>query len=130
MIAALKPVSENVSKVVIANIARPNRPKSEGARRRARIIVRINPSPRFVNLSVKTQKLPLAILLEKDSDSSNFVLSVIGIEFLVYKHLWVTKDGFPGDMYRIDVYELADIQLRLLNYISPHSAAGRYRERS
>ena len=52
---------------MIASIAKPKRPKSEGASSRARIIVRINPSKRLVNLIVKTHSPPLTTLFERDS---------------------------------------------------------------
>jgi len=58
---------EKVSSVDMASMAMPRRPKSDGASRRARIMVLTKPRPRLVNRSPKTHIPPRTTFFERDS---------------------------------------------------------------
>ena len=46
----------------------PSKPKASGANKRARIMVLMNPKPRFIIRRVKTHTPPLTTLFERDSE--------------------------------------------------------------
>ena len=62
-----KPVWENESRMDATKRAMPRSPKSPGANRRARMIVRIKPNPRLSILKKKRHTPPRIAFFERDS---------------------------------------------------------------